>query len=97
MGFGPADRRLKVSVECFSMSNPAEAELRSKRQELEERLRALEQRLRREMTSRGFDPAQDDNLALTAPLAKLFVERESLREELQSLIATENYQERKTQ
>jgi hypothetical protein len=72
------------------MSNPAEAESQSRRQEVEERLRALEQRLRREMIARGFDPAQDDNLALTAPLAKLFMERESLRDELQSLIGTEN-------
>jgi hypothetical protein len=72
------------------MSNPAEAELQSRRQEVEERLRALEERLRREMIARGFDPAQDDNLALTAPLAKLFMERESLRDELQSLIGTEN-------
>jgi hypothetical protein len=72
------------------MSNPAEAELQSRRQEVEQRLRALEERLRREMIARGFDPAQDDNLALTAPLAKLFSERETLRDELQSLIGTEN-------
>jgi hypothetical protein len=72
------------------MSNPAEAESQSKRQEVEERLRAVEQRLRREMIARGFDPAQDDNLALTAPLAKLFMERESLRDELRSLMGTEN-------
>jgi hypothetical protein len=72
------------------MSNPAEAELQSRRQEVEERLRALEERLRREMIARGFDPAQDDNLALTAPLAKLFLERETLRDELESLIGTKN-------
>lgn len=72
------------------MSNPAEAELQSRRREVEQRLRALEERLRREMIARGFDPAQDDNLALTAPLAKLFLERETLRDELQSLIGTEN-------
>jgi len=72
------------------MSNKAEAELQSRRQQVEARLRAVEQLLRREMIARGFDPAQDDNLALTAPLAKLFMERESLRDELLSLMGTEN-------
>jgi hypothetical protein len=49
-------------------------------------LREVDQRLRREMRARGFDPDQDDNLALTAPLAKLYTEREELREELESLL-----------
>ena len=63
------------------MSSPEEL----KRTKLEERLREVDQQLRREMRARGFDPDQDDNLALTAPLAKLYVEREELREELESL------------
>jgi hypothetical protein len=63
------------------MSDPEE----SKRTELEERLREVDQRLRSEMLARGFDPAQDDNVALTAPLAKLYMERENLRAELDSL------------
>lgn len=67
------------------MSNPTEPPLESRRQELEEKLRAVDQQLRREMLVRGFDPAQDDNLALTAPLAKLYLERENLREELETL------------
>jgi hypothetical protein len=67
------------------MSNPAEADSQSRRRELEEELRSLDQRLRQEMLARGFDPAQDDNLALTAPLAKLYLERESLRQELEAL------------
>jgi hypothetical protein len=37
------------------------------------------------MMARGFDPAQGDNVALTAPLAKLYMERENLRAELDSL------------
>jgi predicted nucleic acid-binding Zn-ribbon protein len=58
---------------------------RSKRTQLEEKLREVDQQLRTEMLARGFDPAQDDNVALTAPLAKLYMERENLRAELESL------------
>lgn len=58
----------------------------ARRTRLEEKLREVDQRLRREMRARGFDPDQDDNLALTAPLAKLYTEREQLREELESLL-----------
>jgi len=53
--------------------------------DLEEKLRALDERLRGEMRARGFDPAQDQNLALTGPLAKLYMEREELKEELATL------------
>ncbi|MBC8030921.1 MAG: hypothetical protein H7Z16_12480 [Pyrinomonadaceae bacterium] len=60
----------------------------SRRTQLEDRLREVDQHLRSEMRARGFDPDQDDNLALTAPLATLYTERENLREELKSL--TEN-------
>jgi hypothetical protein len=56
-----------------------------RRARLEEKLRAVDQQLRREMRARGFDPDQDENLALTAPLAQLYLEREELREELESL------------
>jgi hypothetical protein len=58
----------------------------SKRTSLEVKLRAVDYRLRSEMRARGFDPEQDDNVALTAPLAKLYTERENLRAELESLI-----------
>jgi hypothetical protein len=57
----------------------------SRRERLEEKLRRVDQQLRTELRARGFDPDQDDNLALTAPLAKLYSEREELREELESL------------
>jgi hypothetical protein len=57
----------------------------SRRTRLEEKLREVDQQLRREMRARGFDPDQDDNLALTAPLARLYAERQDLREELESL------------
>ena len=68
------------------MADSEEADLHARRQAVEEQLRTLAERLRREMVARGFDPAQDENLALTAPLARLFIEREALRDELQSLV-----------
>jgi len=42
------------------------------------------------LTARGFDPAQDENLALTSPLAKLYMERENLRDELETLCSSAN-------
>lgn len=68
------------------MSNPEQ----SKRTQLEQKLRELDEQLRSEMLARGFDPAQTDNLALTAPLARLYMERENLRAEIESLVALES-------
>ena len=67
------------------MSDPSNSSLEKAQTELEERLRELDERLRCEMRARGFDPAQHANLALTGPLAKLYMERETLREELETL------------
>ncbi len=64
----------------------------STRKRLEERLHEVDERLRSEMRARGFDPDQDGNLALTAPLAKLYTDRENLRAELRSLAENENPQ-----
>jgi hypothetical protein len=61
----------------------------SRQVELAEKLRLVDQRLRSEMIARGFDPAQDNNVALTAPLAKLYMERENLRAELETLTEEE--------
>lgn len=72
------------------MSNPKSASLEKAQTELEARLRELDERLRREMRARGFDPAQDENLALTGPLAKLYLERETLREELETLAGSKD-------
>ena len=72
------------------MSNPKSASLEEAQTELEARLRDLDERLRSEMRARGFDPAQGENLALTGPLAKLYIERETLREELETLAGSEN-------
>jgi len=61
-----------------------------RRMQLENKLRRVDEQLRREMRARGFDPDQDDNLALTAPLAKLYTERENLRAELETLTESGN-------
>ena len=58
--------------------------------QLANKLHSVDQQFQREMRARGFDPDQDDNLALTAPLAKLYMERESLRVELEALTKTDN-------
>lgn len=63
------------------MSQPEELEVFR----LEERLRAVEQEFERGMRARGFDPAQDENLALTSSLAKLYEERDELRTRLAAL------------
>ena len=54
----------------------------SGRLQLVEKLRRVNEQLQREMLARGFDPAQAEHLALTGPLAKLYMEREELREKL---------------
>ena len=53
--------------------------------ELEARLRSVNEEFEREMRARGFDPAQVENAALPAALAKLYLERQSLMEELNEL------------
>jgi hypothetical protein len=72
------------------MSNSEQLSFESARTQLEEKIRAADERLRRELTARGFDPAQGENLALTGPLAKLYMERENLRDELETLAGLEN-------
>ena len=57
----------------------------SRQAALEAKLQKVNDRLRREMLARGFDPDQEDNVALTSPLAELYNERETLRSELEAL------------
>jgi hypothetical protein len=71
------------SVSGLAEGNDGTAE--ASRAQLENRFRAVDERLRRELRARGFNPDQDDNLALTAPLAKLYTERENLRLQLEAL------------
>lgn len=72
------------------MSQPKGSSLESMQIELAARLREVDEQLRSEMRARGFDPAQDESLALTGPLARLYTERENLREELEKLTGSEN-------
>jgi hypothetical protein len=67
------------------MSDQENALLELRRTQLEMKLLAVDERMRNEMLARGFDPAQADNLALTRPLAQLYMERENLRAELEML------------
>lgn len=72
---------------CMSAAEESTARVEDTRQtRLEEKSRQVDEQFRREMRGRGFDPDQDENLALTAPLARLYAEREELREELASLL-----------
>jgi hypothetical protein len=52
---------------------------------MHERLRTLDADFDREMRTRGFDPAQAENVALPSHLAALYVEREQIRAELAEL------------
>jgi hypothetical protein len=54
---------------------------------LEERLREVEEEFERQMRERGFEPDQAELVALPGPLAKLYVEREELRADLENLRA----------
>ena len=55
--------------------------------EIEAKLRAVEERFDRAMRARGFDPAQAEHVALPSALARLYAEREELREEMELLIS----------
>ena len=57
--------------------------------ELESRLKFLDENFNREMRARGFDPAQAENVALPATLARLYMERQLLLEELNNLEPTD--------
>jgi uncharacterized damage-inducible protein DinB len=83
--------------ECriLDMSSVEEVSRESRRRQLEEKLRNIEERLYSEMLARGFDPAQSENLALTGPLARLYTERLNLRTELDALASSEHSGSRK--
>jgi hypothetical protein len=53
--------------------------------ELKACLKSLNENFDREMRARGFDPAQAENVALPAALARLYMERQLLLEELNNL------------
>lgn len=63
------------------MLNPDELEI----SKLRDKLREVEREYAQAMRARGFDPAQDENLALPSALAKLYQEREDLRTKIAAL------------
>jgi len=50
---------------------------------LREKLRALDAEFDREMRTRGFDPAQAENVALPSHLAALYAEREKIEAQIE--------------
>jgi len=55
--------------------------------QLDARLREVEERFVRQMRERGFEPAQAELVALPGSLARLYAEREALRADLEDLRA----------
>lgn len=53
---------------------------------LRQMLREVEAQFDTAARQRGFDPAQAENLALPATLAKLFMEREQIKAQLEELV-----------
>ena len=53
--------------------------------ELNRKLRALDDEFDREMRARGFDPSQAENIALPSRLAALYAEREMIKAKLNEL------------
>lgn len=51
--------------------------------ELKSKLRALDAEFDREMRTRGFDPAQAENVALPSHLAALYAEREKIKAQIE--------------
>ena len=55
----------------------------SSTEELNQKLRALNIEFDREMRTRGFDPAQAENVALPSHLAALYAERERIKAQIE--------------
>ena len=74
---------LRLRVEYWRMNHTSEGQ----ESRLEERLREVEENFLRQIRERGFDPAQMELIAFPGPLAKLYAEREALRDDLEKLRA----------
>jgi hypothetical protein len=57
---------------------------------MREHLLALDSEFDREMRARGFDPAQQEDVALPAHLAELYKQREQIKTALAELIGEES-------
>ena len=53
--------------------------------QLEARLQEITEQFEQQMRARGFDPEQAENVALPSALARLYVERQSLLEQLEEI------------
>lgn len=69
-----------VAVESLFMEDES-----ARLQQLELQLQLLNEKFEREMRARGFDPNQAENVALPAPLARLYIERQALLEQLDAI------------
>ena len=67
-------RRQSRKLTMFTMSST---------DELNNKLRELDAEFDREMRTRGFDPAQAENVALPSHLAALYAEREQIKAQLE--------------
>jgi hypothetical protein len=54
-------------------------------QQLQVKLELLTENFTREMRARGFDPEQVDNVALPSSLANLYIECQSVADEIQKI------------
>jgi cytidylate kinase len=52
-------------------------------EELNQKLQELDAEFDREMRTRGFDPAQAENVALPSHLAALYAEREKIKAQIE--------------
>jgi hypothetical protein len=59
--------------------------MESTTKQLEARLLEITEVFEQQMRVRGFDPQQADNVALPAPLARLYIERQELLEKLEEI------------
>jgi hypothetical protein len=55
-------------------------------EELRKKLSEVDAQFREAARKRGFDPDQAENLALPSNLAKLFLEREEIKNQLEELV-----------
>jgi hypothetical protein len=53
--------------------------------QLEVQLQEITEQFEQQMRARGFDPEQADNIALPTSLARLYVERQKLLEQLEEI------------
>jgi hypothetical protein len=76
---GKAARRSEVACRKILMMNTDRERINT----IHQKLRELDAEFDREMRTRGFDPAQAENVALPSHLAALYAEREQIKAALE--------------